>query len=78
MSSTLGRFKLRVETFLSSTGMKPSRLGSEALGDPNFVFEVRCGRKPNPDLMDRVDAYMLAYGSGGVVPGGRRHSAAAE
>jgi hypothetical protein len=38
--------------------MSASYFGKAAVGDPNFVGEVRRGRKPHLDLVDRVDCYI--------------------
>ena len=43
-----------IETFLSETGTTASAFGRAAASDPNFVGDLRCGRKPNLDLADRV------------------------
>jgi hypothetical protein len=56
--STLEKFKRRVEGFLSRNEMAASRFGQLACNDPNFVLDLRRGRKPNPNLMDRVDRFM--------------------
>jgi hypothetical protein len=62
--SLLQSFKKRIEEFLAKHEMAPSRLGTDALNDPSFVFELREGRRPNPDLIDQVDKFMREYGAG--------------
>lgn len=47
-----------VERYLKATGMAPSRFGTEALGDPRLVFDLRNGRCPGPRVAARVRAYM--------------------
>jgi hypothetical protein len=47
-----------IEAFLRESGMSASFFGKAAVGDPNFVGELRKGRKPHLDLVDRVDAYL--------------------
>ena len=47
-----------IEAFLRESGMSASFFGKAAVGDPNFVGEVRKGRKPHLDLVDRVDGYI--------------------
>lgn len=59
--SLLQSFIDRVEKFLTRYEMAPSQLGKLALNDPSFVLELRRGRKPNPDLIDRVDAFMREH-----------------
>ena len=58
--STLARFIERVEAFLERHTMAASRFGLLACNDPNFVGDLRDGRRPNPDLMDAIDAIMVA------------------
>jgi hypothetical protein len=43
-----------IEAFLSETGTTASAFGRAAASDPNFVGDLRGGRKPNLDLADRV------------------------
>lgn len=59
--TTLDKFKTRVEQFIREHGVPATKVGLQALNDPTFVFEVRRGRKPNTDVMDRVDAWMTEY-----------------
>lgn len=56
--STLEKFKRRVDAFIARHEMATSRFGILACNDPNFVTDLRGGRRPNPDLMDRVDEFM--------------------
>ena len=58
--STREKFVARVEAFLDRSEMAASRFGLLACNDPNFVLDLREGRRPNPDLMDSVDAFMAA------------------
>jgi hypothetical protein len=51
----------RIEAHIRNTGISPSRLGREALGDPRFVHDVRRGRVPGPQTCRRVALY-LGYG----------------
>jgi hypothetical protein len=48
----------RIELFLKLSGMKPTRFGREALGDPRFVFDLRFGREPRPATVKRVESYL--------------------
>jgi hypothetical protein len=47
-----------IEAFLRESGMSAIFFGKAAVGDPNFVGDLRKGRKPHLDLVDRVDAYL--------------------
>lgn len=55
---TSDQFLARVEAFLVAQKMSPTALGREALKDPAFVFELRKGRKPNLDVINRVIGFM--------------------
>ncbi len=48
----------RVERFLSRTGMKPSTFGMVAVGDPNFVYQLREGREPRRKTVQKVIDWM--------------------
>lgn len=49
-----------VEKFLRRNGTPPTRFGREAVGDPRFVFDLRNGRDPRPQTVERVLAYLEA------------------
>lgn len=57
MNST-EKFLHRIETFLSAQGMSATTFGKKAMGDPNFVFNLRKGRVPSLEVFDRVNAFM--------------------
>lgn len=57
---TSDSFLAQVEAFLKSGGVKRSVFGREAVGDPNFVADLRNGRKPSLRLVEKVDAYIKA------------------
>jgi hypothetical protein len=59
--SLLQSFIRRVERFLGRYGMAATRFGKCAANDPNFVFDLRQGRKPNPDLIEAVDRWMREF-----------------
>lgn len=62
--SYLDDFRAEIEGFLARTGMSPTRLGKEAVGDPRFVFDLReKGRAPSARLMDAVTAFMTSHGT---------------
>ena len=47
-----------VERFLRRNGTPATRFGREAMGDPRFVFDLRNGRDPRPETVERVRAYL--------------------
>ena len=49
-----------VEKFLRHNDTPPTRFGREAVGDPRFVFDLRNGRDPRPETVERVLAYLEA------------------
>jgi hypothetical protein len=52
-----------VEKYLRHNGTAPTRFGRDALGDPRFVFDLRNGRDPRPQTVERVRAYLEATAS---------------
>jgi hypothetical protein len=48
----------RIDHYLRSSKSSPSRLGRDAVGDPNFVMNLRDGRRPRQATMDRVLAFI--------------------
>ena len=52
------KFRDEVEAFLSRTGMKPYKLGEDALGDNTFVRRLRSGVSPRLRTVDRVRSWM--------------------
>jgi hypothetical protein len=48
----------RIDRYLRSSKSSPSRLGREAVGDPNFVMNLRDGRQPRQATLDRVLAFI--------------------
>ncbi len=44
----------RIDRYLRKTQSTPSRLGRDALGDPNFVMNLRDGRQPRQSTLDRL------------------------
>ncbi len=51
-------FLIAVEAALVKTKMAPSRFGFEALGERQFVFQIRAGREPRRATRERVLAYI--------------------
>ncbi len=60
MKSAFERVVENIEEFLKRHDMAPSRLGRDALNNPNFVFDLR-ERKINPTLgsIDKVYQWMV-------------------
>lgn len=48
----------RIDHYLRSSKSSPSRLGRDAVGDPNFVMSLRDGRRPRQATLDRVLAFI--------------------
>lgn len=48
----------RIDRYLRATKTTPSRLGRDAVGDPNFVMNLRDGRQPRQATLDRVIAFI--------------------
>jgi sulfate adenylyltransferase subunit 2 len=60
MDSVSQSFLSEIERFLDSSGLEPTALGKQALGDPNFVFDLRKGRSPSTRTMDKVKTWIAA------------------
>jgi 2,4-dienoyl-CoA reductase-like NADH-dependent reductase (Old Yellow Enzyme family) len=55
----LGRMILNdIERYLRHTKTTPTRFGREAVGDPNFVQNLRDGREPRRRTVARVASYL--------------------
>ena len=48
----------RIDAFLRSTRTAPTRFGRDAVGDPNFVLNLRDGREPRASTVRRVTRYL--------------------
>lgn len=48
----------RIDRYLRASKTTPSRLGRDAVGDPNFVMTLRDGRQPRQATLDRVNAFL--------------------
>lgn len=48
----------QIDAFLARTGMKPTRLGRDATGEPNLIPSIRGGRSPNLDTLNRLARFM--------------------
>lgn len=49
-----------IEAFAARTGLAPSRIGREALGDPSFVADLYAGRQCLPRTVARLRGWMAA------------------
>ena len=58
IKTTRERLLERIEKHLVDNEISPTDFGRTAMSDPNFVFDIRAGRKPNTDTLDRVEAYL--------------------
>jgi len=58
---THDNFLTAIEGFLAKTGISPTRLGREAVGDPNFVIDLRGGRVPNLRTAGKVLDWMSSH-----------------
>jgi sulfate adenylyltransferase subunit 2 len=58
MDTVARSFLSEIEAFLASAGLEPTALGKQALGDPNFVFDLRKGRSPSTRTIDKVRGWI--------------------
>lgn len=49
----------KIEAYLARTGTRASTFGRLAIGDPRFVDDLRCGRRPRKKTQERVNAYLM-------------------
>ena len=68
METLKGLFMARVDAFLERTGVGPTTLGRQAVGDPNLVRELRHGRSPMLATVDQILAFMEGFDEAGVDP----------
>jgi hypothetical protein len=47
-----------IETYLLRTGLAASKFGRLVVGDPRFVNDLRCGRRPRRMTEERVKSYL--------------------
>jgi hypothetical protein len=47
-----------IEVFLRSSGVPAARFGRDAVNDPRFVFDLRRGREPRPQTVERVQSFL--------------------
>lgn len=51
-------FLSEIADFIERAGMSASAFGRAAVGDPNFVGDIRDGRSPSLRIVDKARAYM--------------------
>jgi sulfate adenylyltransferase subunit 2 len=61
MTTLSEQFRAEVETFLERALMDATKLGKDALNDPNFVFDLREGRSPSARTIDKVRAFIARH-----------------
>ena len=49
-----------VEKFLRTSEIPAARFGRDVMRDPRFVFDLRKGREPRIETVNRVRAYLEA------------------
>lgn len=62
----------RIEAYLKRSHTSATRFGREAVRDPKFVHDLRCGREPRAALRRRVEAFLDAREASGETPCTRR------
>ncbi|MDX2028217.1 MAG: AMP nucleosidase [Alphaproteobacteria bacterium] len=61
MSDTLVELKEKIEQFLETSEMSPTVFGRKVLKDPNFVFDLRSGkRSPSIRTVEKIYAFIKA------------------
>jgi hypothetical protein len=53
----------RIERHMQAKKMAPTRFGRDAVGDPQFVFQLRQGREPRARTVQRVLDYLDLFQS---------------
>jgi hypothetical protein len=50
----------RIDRFVRAKRMTPTRFGREAMGDPNFLLDLRDGRQLRPATTRKLEAWLDA------------------
>ena len=61
METTSARFRAEIEHHLEVTGMDATAFGRVVMNDPRFVFDLRRGRSPSGDTMDKVWIWLKSH-----------------
>jgi len=48
----------QIEVYLEKSGVSPSTFGRMAVGDPRFVQDLRSGRRPRLQTLERVRRFL--------------------
>lgn len=51
---------MKINRFLNEMEMAPTRFGRLAVNDPRFVHDLRNGREPRPETVERIEAFIAA------------------
>lgn len=54
----------RIERHLRASGVKPTRFGRDAVGDPRLIGDIKNGREPRPETAARILAFIDAREDG--------------
>ncbi|HEU0117508.1 MAG TPA: AMP nucleosidase [Alphaproteobacteria bacterium] len=69
MSKTADVLIDRIDRFLAQSGMSPTVFGRKALNDPNFVFDLRAGkRSPSIRTVEKIDSFIESHGKKSKAP----------
>lgn len=49
----------QIEQYLVRTKLSPTRFGRIVVRDPRFVEDLRAGRQPRLQTMEKVSAYLM-------------------
>ena len=55
------QFKTQIEVFIQRVGITPTTFGRMALGDPNFISQLRNGRVCSLKTAEKICAFMESY-----------------
>lgn len=61
-------FLSEIANFIERAGISASAFGRAAVGDPNFVGDIRDGRSPSLRLVDKARAYMRNWRPAAPMP----------
>jgi hypothetical protein len=50
-----------IDAFIERHGMRPSRFGRDATGEPQLLDSLRRGRSPSLDTANRIAGFMVSY-----------------
>jgi hypothetical protein len=50
----------KIERFLRDQDMPPTKFGRLVARDPRLVLDMRNGREPRPEMVDRIEAFIGA------------------